>query len=86
MESQTVQMTELDVRPMLAAGEEPFDVIMATARQVPAGGVLALTAPFDPVPLYSVLARQGFAHRTEEGPDGAFVVRFTRTGAPVAAR
>jgi len=77
---QTTTGTALDVRPMLAAGEEPFDAIMAAAQHVGAGKVLELVAPFEPVPLYGVLGRLGFAHATEARPDGAFVVRFTQTG------
>lgn len=80
MESQMLDVTTLDVRPMLAAGEEPFDAIMSAAQGVGAGRVLELTAPFEPVPLYSALGRLGFAHATEARPDGAFVVRFRQTG------
>ncbi len=79
MEQQTEQVM-LDVRPLLAAGEEPFDVILAAAQGIGAGKVLELVAPFEPVPLYGVLGRLGFAHATEERPDGAFVVRFRQTG------
>ncbi len=80
MTQQTVDVTALDVRPMLAAGQEPFDRIMEAARSVSAGKVLELTAPFDPVPLYTVLGRLGFTHATEARPDGSFLVRFTQTG------
>jgi len=80
MERQTVDVTTLDVRPMLAAGEEPFEAIMAVARGVGAGKVLELVAPFEPAPLYGVLGRLGFAHVTEALSDGSFVVRFTQTG------
>jgi uncharacterized protein DUF2249 len=45
----------LDVRPLLAAGEEPFGVIMSAIEQVPPGGVLVLDAPFDPAPLRQLL-------------------------------
>jgi uncharacterized protein (DUF2249 family) len=56
---------ELDVRPALRAGNEPFSIIMAAIRTVPAGGALILRATFEPVPLYLVLSKQGFAHWTE---------------------
>lgn len=75
----------LDVRPALARGEEPFTMIMEAAHRVPADGVLELTAPFEPVPLYAVLAQQGFGHRTTPLPAGAFLVRFTRTTITPAA-
>lgn len=68
----------LDVRPVLAAGDEPFSLIMQAAGRVPDGGTLELTAPFEPVPLYAVMAQRGFVYRTEPREDGSWVVRFTR--------
>ncbi len=76
----------LDVRPVLAAGEEPFSMIMEAASIVPVGGELEITAPFEPIPLYHVLSVRGFGHRTDvQGPD-AFVVHFTNTGITAATR
>ncbi len=54
--------TILDVRPDLANGEEPFVKIMVTAARIPENGILHLIAPFNPVPLYSVLDKRGFVH------------------------
>lgn len=68
----------LDVRSMLAAGEEPFTLIMKTAGGIPDGGTLELVASFEPVPLYQVMAQRGFVSRTAERDDGAWVVWFTR--------
>lgn len=73
-------VTTLDVRPLLAQGEEPFDAIMEAVAALPADGVLELTAPFAPVPLYGVLAERGFAHIVEQRGPGEFVVRFAQTG------
>ncbi len=70
----------LDVRPILAAGEEPLQLILETAVGLPDGGVLEITAPFEPVPLYAVLGDRGFAHVTEMRAPDEFVVRFTQTG------
>jgi uncharacterized protein (DUF2249 family) len=74
-------LVTLDVRPILAAGGEPFETIMAAINDLPDGDALELTAPFDPVPLYAVLGAQGFAHRTEQRGPAEFVVRFSRTSA-----
>lgn len=52
--------TRIDVRPSLAAGREPFDDIMALACGAVVGGGLIIEAPFDPVPLRTTLAEQGF--------------------------
>jgi uncharacterized protein (DUF2249 family) len=64
------RVLDLDVREDLRAGREPFSRIMAARRELPPGGVLRLRAIFEPVPLYAVMARQGFDHWTEElAPD-----------------
>lgn len=55
----------VDVRPVIARGEEPFRRIIGAVEGLTAGQVLVLRAPFEPVPLYGVLARRGFAHWTE---------------------
>lgn len=71
----------LDVRPILAAGDEPFGLIMRTVRDLPDGATFALTAPFEPAPLYDVLAPQGWAHRVVAvDVDGSVTVHFTATG------
>ncbi len=70
----------LDVRPDLAAGREPFSRILEAARGIPPGGTLILLAPFEPVPLYAVLGRQGFTVSTESlGGEEGFRVTFVRT-------
>jgi hypothetical protein len=53
---------ELDVRPLLERGEEPFSLIMAAVARMPQEGALRLRTTFEPVPLYPVLARRGLTH------------------------
>jgi uncharacterized protein (DUF2249 family) len=50
----------LDVRPMLASGQDPFAQVMSASAMVPPGGFLVVDAPFDPAPLRRVLAGKGF--------------------------
>ena len=50
----------LDVRPMLAAGREPFGAIIEAVDALAPGQPLVLRSPFDPVPLHRVLAGRGF--------------------------
>lgn len=69
---------ELDVRPMLARGEEPFKLIAIAARTVPVGDVLRLIVGFEPLPLYDALGKQGFAHWGEQGSDSTWTVEFLR--------
>ena len=69
---------EIDVRPLMARGEEPFKAIMAAARTVPEGSALRLIAGFEPLPLYDVLAKQGFRHRACQTDPGVWDVIFLR--------
>jgi uncharacterized protein (DUF2249 family) len=66
----TAMAVALDVRPMLARGEEPFHAIMTAAASVPLGQALRLQAGFEPLPLYDVLAGRGFSHQARQlGPE-----------------
>lgn len=67
---------ELDVRPQLQRGEEPFGAIMAAADGLRPGQALRLIAPFRPAPLFSVMANRGFAVSDRRRPDGAWEVTF----------
>lgn len=70
--------TTLDVRPTLARGDEPFVEIMETAEKIKAGETFTLIAPFEPVPLYSVLGERGFSHETTQVAPDKWVIQFTR--------
>jgi hypothetical protein len=59
-------VVEVDVREDLRNGQEPFSRIMAARREVSPGGALCVRAIFEPVPLYAVMEKQGFAHHTEQ--------------------
>lgn len=72
---------ELDVRPILRAGGEPFGPIMETVNRLAAGQALRLLATFEPIPLYSVLARKGFDHAAQEIGGGDWEIIFTPTAA-----
>jgi len=71
----------IDVREDLRHGREPFAKIMQAAEQLQPGQNLLLVAPFEPVPLYSVLGRQGFVHEARALPAGDWEVLFSRTNA-----
>ncbi len=64
----TAPTIEIDVRPIIDRGEEPFGALMAALREVPDGGVLRITAPFEPAPLLDLVGRRGwFDHVTWDG-------------------
>ena len=57
----TNDMVDLDVRPSLAKGVDPFGIIMQTVAKLD-GKILHIINSFEPAPLYSVLGKQGFEH------------------------
>ena len=71
---------ELDVRPILAAGGEPFGKIMETVAALGPDEGLRLLASFRPVPLFQALGSKGFSHEAREFGDGDWEVLFHRVG------
>jgi uncharacterized protein (DUF2249 family) len=70
----------VDVRDDLRNGHDPFSKIMAAVARLGADEKLLLIAPFEPVPLFTVLARQGFTHESRQLFSGDWTVLFTRAG------
>ena len=67
----------LDVRPILRAGGEPFSVIMAALERLEPGQGIRLYATFKPLPLFAVMAEKGFAHSERKLGGGEWEVLFT---------
>ena len=54
------QLFELDVRPSLAKGIDPFSLIMERLKSIGEGEALKIINTFEPVPLINILRKQGF--------------------------
>lgn len=76
--------TTLDVREDIRAGREPFSKIMAAVAGLAAQENLLIIAPFEPAPLFHVLAKQGFAHESKQTPAGDWLVLFSRNAEEVS--
>lgn len=72
------KILELDVRPILQAGGEPFGEIIQAIQNVPENGALRLKATFEPVPLFHFLGAQGWQHEVESSSDDTWVILFYR--------
>lgn len=68
----------LDVREDIRSGSEPFSKIMKAVAELRPDESLRLIAPFEPVPLLELLARQGFQHAARPISDRDWEVLFTR--------
>jgi uncharacterized protein (DUF2249 family) len=72
------QAVTLDVREDIRRGREPFGRIMQAVSALSASQDLVLLAPFEPVPLYGVLARHGFGRQVRPISAEEFEIRFSR--------
>jgi uncharacterized protein (DUF2249 family) len=72
---------DLDVRPILRAGGEPFAKIMETVEGLHGGEGLRLFATFKPTPLLRVLDARGYTHAAKEIGGGDWQVEFTPASA-----
>ena len=79
-------MARLDVRPMMAAGQEPFTAIMDMVGALQPDEEFELLAPLEPIPLYQVLGARGFNHETESLGGGDYRVLFRREEAWMATQ
>lgn len=68
----------LDVREDIKRGREPFAKIMQTLAGLKDTEDLLLIAPFEPTPLFGVLAQQGYSHTAKVLESGDCEVLFTR--------
>ncbi|MGH9297983.1 MAG: DUF2249 domain-containing protein [Acidimicrobiales bacterium] len=72
-------MATVDARPIIAAGCEPFDTIMAAMGDLAESEELVVLAPFEPVPLEGVLSSQGFTYEAVDLGGGDWQVTFRRS-------
>jgi hypothetical protein len=67
---------KLDARPMLAAGEQPVNQVMADLGAMAAGTIYMLSAPFLPAPLIDKGASLGLEHWLVKEGEESFLVYF----------
>jgi Uncharacterized conserved protein (DUF2249)/Domain of unknown function (DUF1858) len=79
------RLAHLDVRGVIAQGEEPFARIMRAVNALRPDQALVLRAPFEPIPLYRVLGKRGLVAWTECRGEKDWVVWFYRDQAVSAA-
>ncbi|MBU6421210.1 MAG: DUF2249 domain-containing protein [Gammaproteobacteria bacterium] len=73
----SIEALTLDVREELRKGGEPLPLILGAVEVLKPGQSLRLLTTFEPLPLYAVLARKGFAHSARHLGEGDWEVLFT---------
>ncbi|HEY4131498.1 MAG TPA: DUF2249 domain-containing protein [Gemmatimonadaceae bacterium] len=79
---QGAPVIEVDVRDELRAGREPFSRIISAVAALRDDEVLHLRAVFEPVPLFTVLGKRGFAHESRAHAADDWSVWFWRSTTP----
>lgn len=64
-ELQEAHIVPLDVRSMLAGGNDPLKLIQQTVKELKEGQVLKIINTFEPTPLIKLLEKQGFQSYTD---------------------
>jgi hypothetical protein len=77
MSGEARKVRTLDVRPLMARGEEPFAKIMALVRDTSPGDAFIIVSPFIPAPLIERLQSEGYVTRPEHRSDGAWQTHFS---------
>ena len=75
----------LDVRPMIARGEEPLRRLLELAAGIAVGEAFIVEAPFDPAPLRRMLTHKGFEDHAEQLSDDHWRVYFRRVASAAEA-
>lgn len=75
--SESDGIVRLDVRDQIKTGREPFSQIMGAVGQLEAGQKFLLIAPFEPAPLYAVMAQRGFSSVATVREDGDWEILFS---------
>lgn len=74
------EIVELDARPELEKGIDPFKSIMKAIKDLEEGKVLKIINTFEPIPLIKIISEKGFDFMVERDDDGLVYTYFTHTG------
>jgi len=79
------RIVTLDVRDDIRAGRSPLSTVLNAVAAMRSDETLRMLAPFEPVPLFGVLAAQGFSHESRLTDSGDWEVMFSRFPAAALA-
>lgn len=72
-------LMELDVRPIIASGSDPLNIIMQKVKTVQPGQVLKIINTFEPTPLILMLEKKGFETYVDVINDNLIETYFHKT-------
>lgn len=75
----------LDVRPIIESGKDPFTDIMSKVKLLTNDEIFLLINSFEPIPLYSVLGKKNFEHKTIKREEEFNVYFFRKDNSSIDA-
>lgn len=72
------KVVELDVRPVIEGGSDPFNMIMEAIKDLPEGAVLKIINSFEPIPLITILREKGYESKVERPEEGVVHTYFKK--------
>jgi len=70
------EIVELDVRPIIAEGKDPFGYINKTAKNIKPEQILLIINDFEPIPLVEYLIGKNFIHWMKQDAEGNYLTYF----------
>ena len=70
------EIVELDVRPIIAEGKDPFGYINKTAKKIKPEQILLIINDFEPIPLVDYLIGKNFIHWMKQDDEGNYLTYF----------
>ena len=64
------KVVEMDVRPTLANGDDPFEAIMSKLKIMNDDETLLIINTFEPIPLLNILKKKGYSYETVRPENG----------------
>jgi len=75
-------IARLDVRPIIAGGEDPLATVLETVGTLREDGALMIVAPFRPTPLEALLAARGWRATSHPADEGHWCVEVLGPACP----
>jgi len=70
LDMERTNIVDLDVRPILESGVDPFNVIMDGLKTLKEGETLRIINTFEPIPLLNIIKKKGYQYETERPQEG----------------
>ncbi len=84
LDMEKTNIVDLDVRPILDSGVDPFNVIMDGLKTLKEGETLRIINTFEPIPLLNIIKKKGYEYESERPEEGVVHTYLKKVDGPLA--